>query len=122
MSENLKILPDSRAKSGRGATWTPEGFQIPIYCASCGVHSGSCPEETPFLFYLCPSCFATHGEDTLFAFMPDEIFFLEVQRAQEERYGHALNAIETEVMLGDPNSLESRLARDRKLLTPKAGD
>ena len=116
------ILPDCRATDQKGAVQSKAGYQVPIYCANCGVHAGWCPAETPFLFYHCQPCFEAYGDQTLFAFMPDEIFFKQVQEAQEAKYGHALNAVETEIMLGDPNSLESRLARDRTLLTPKAGE
>jgi hypothetical protein len=118
----LEILPDSRARDPKGARWTPNGFEIPIYCSSCHVGpAGWCPEETPFLFYICNACYAKHGEMTNVMFMPDEVFFREVAEAQVQKYGHALNAIETEIKLGDPESLESRLARDRKWLTPNAG-
>lgn len=117
-----EILPDSRAKAGRGVVQSKAGFQIPIYCASCHVHAGWCPAETVFLFYTCPSCHERLGPAQGVAYMPDEIFFLRVAAEQVERYGHALDAVETEIQLGDRNSLESRLVRDRALLTPKAGD
>lgn len=120
MSDN--ILPDSRARDVKGAVWTPNGFEVPIFCASCHAGpAGTCPEETPFLFYICDACFKKHGEDTNFLFMPDEVFFRQVAEAQTERYGRTLNAVETEIMLADPESLESKLARDRKWLTPNSG-
>lgn len=121
MNTNGLILPDSRAKETKGAKWTPNGFEIPVYCANCGDEGGTCPAEATFLFYLCTPCFEKHGEVTNVMFMPDEIFFKQVAEAQVETYGHALDAVETEIALGDPESLESRLARDRKWLTPHAG-
>jgi hypothetical protein len=116
-----EILPDCRARDPKGEVQTKSGYQTPIFCGSCGVHAGWCPAETKFLFYTCPGCFATYGPLTNVMYMPDEIFFQKVQEAQEEKYGHALNAVETEIMLGDPNSLESQLASSRAALTPKAG-
>ncbi len=116
------ILPDSRAKSGTGWTPTVMGGYVPIYCGNCGVPGGMVPEENmTFAFWLCKPCFATHGEITNTMVMPDEVFFEEVKQAQLERYGHNLNAEETVAALADPESLESRLAKDRVALTPSAG-
>lgn len=116
------ILPDSRAKSGAGWMASPMGGHVPIYCANCGVPGGMVPEANmTFAFWLCKPCFATHGELTNTMVMPDEVFWEEVRQAQHERHGHSLTAEETLIALADPESLESRLAKDRAALTPAAG-
>jgi hypothetical protein len=116
------ILPDSRARSAVGWVASPMGGHVPIYCANCGVAGGMVPEENmTFAFWLCKPCFATHGEITNTMVMPDEVFWEEVKHAQLEKHGHTLNAEETRLALADPESLESRLARDRGALTPHAG-
>ena len=131
--QGLTILPDSRAREGKGAVWVadrtqdgqfiPAHFEVPIYCASCGKGpAGTVPEENvTYIFYLCTPCFQTHGELTNVAFMPDDVFFKEVERAQMEKYGRCLSGAETEASLADPDSLESLLLRSKKALTPSAG-
>jgi hypothetical protein len=80
------------------------------------------PEENmTFAFWLCNLCFAKHGDITNTMVMPDEVFWEEVKQAQLDKHGHTLNVEETLVALADPESLESRLARDRGALTPAAG-
>lgn len=116
------ILPDSRTTANRGAMQSPQGFWVPIYCASCGCDGGKVPEENcTYVCWLCDSCFAKHGAATLGTIIPDQIFWEEVRQAQLAKYGRNLNEAETIASLADPESLESRLARSRAGLTPKAG-
>jgi len=121
------VLPDSRtrliATPHAAVNMGLAGFQVPIFCASCGAPGGHVPEENmTFVFWLCTPCFQAHGEITNTMVMPDEVFWEEVKQAQLAKYGRALNAEETERSLADPESLESRLARSRAALTPHAGD
>lgn len=120
------ILPDSRTRTihtprnsinmGAAAFWQP------IFCASCGIKGGNVPEENmSFAFWLCQECFDKHGHITTMYAMPDEVFFQKVIDAQIAKYGRVLTAAETQASLGDPESLESQLARDRSSLTPRSG-
>src|SRR4051812_5939621 len=123
---SLNILPDSRQRvlmTPKGAVnMGVAGFQVPIFCANCGVQGGTVPEENmTFAFWICTPCFAAHGEITNTMVMPDEVFWAEVQQAQETKYGRSLTADETALSLADPDSLESLLARSRAALTPHAG-
>lgn len=121
------ILPDSRQRT----IATPKdavnlgaaGFYVPIFCGSCGAPGGQVPQENmTFVSWFCNSCFEKYGDQTLLYVMPDEVFWAEVANAQQEKYGRSLTAEETVLSLADPDSLESRLARSRAALTPKAGE
>lgn len=74
-----------------------------------------------FAFYLCNTCAEKHGNIEGTYAEPDIIFWEKVKLAQIEKYGRTLTARETILSLADPESLESKLARDRKTLTPSAG-
>lgn len=124
---SLSLFPDSRLR----LIATPHdainvgvaGYWVPIFCASCGCDGGAVPQENmSFAFWLCNSCFDKHGASTLFMTTPDSVFWEEVKQAQLAKYGRFLTPEEVADKLTDPESLESRLARDRKLLTPHAGD
>ena len=118
----MDILPDSRAQGGRGAIMTAHGFVVPIFCASCGVEGGHCPEENmTFLYWVCTPCFAKYGEVANTMAMPDEIFWEEVTQAQVEHHGHFLSADELVLELANPDSLMSTLVRSRAAMTPRAG-
>lgn len=118
------ILPDSRTSTihtPKGAVMGTMGWEVPIFCASCGVEGGRVPQENMnFVFWLCKECFAKHGYLTNMMVMPDEVFWEEVKQAQLAKYGHNLNADETRLALSDPESLESRLARSRAAMTPRS--
>lgn len=116
------VLPDSRARSGRGAVMGPLGFMQPIFCASCHAEGGLVTEASmTFAFWLCNDCFATYGELTGMMVMPDEVFWRQVQEAQLAKYGRIPTAEEVRVLLTDPESLESTLARSKAAMTPKTG-
>ena len=92
---------------------------MPIYCAHCAKPGGYVPEENmTFVCWLCDDCYHTCGPLLNTLVMPDEVFWARVVAEQEAQHGHALNADETLRALADPNSLESKLARDRAALTP----
>lgn len=90
----IEILPDSRARAGRGSvpsqilggvSW------VPIYCANCGDPGGMVPEEnTTFAFWLCTPCFETHGEIAGMMAQPDSVFYEKVKQEQIEKYGREL--------------------------------
>lgn len=115
-------MPDSRAKTvltAKNVINRAGAFWVPIFCASCHVSGGHVPEENVnFAFYLCDPCAERYGDIDGMYMQPDAVFFARVQEAQMEKYGRALTADETVVALDDPNSLESRLAHQRKALTP----
>lgn len=118
------LLPDCRTSfiaTPRGATPGPGGFWVPLYCGNCGTEGGKVPEENmTFAFWLCGKC--EHlGQIAGTMQMPDEIFYAQVKQAQLEKYGRIPTAEEVEVLLADPESLESLLARSRAAMTPKGG-
>lgn len=86
-----EILPDSRARETRGRIFTPGGAWVPVFCANCGVHGGSCPEENmTFMFYLCNRCAETHGKIAGTLMMPDELFYEKLRLEQMDSYGRYL--------------------------------
>lgn len=92
-SNGRQVLPDSRAREGRGAvpTCTPMGWMVPIYCANCGVEGGLVPEEnTTFAFWLCNPCFGAYGEIAGTMAMPDEVFWERLKQEQLEKYRRML--------------------------------
>lgn len=94
-------------------------MMVPIYCAVCAKQGGYVPEENmTFAAWLCDDCYHTHGDPFNGMVMPDEVFWARVHAEQREQHGRELTPEETVVALADPNSLESRLARDRAVLTP----
>lgn len=90
------ILPDSRAKSGRGARLSVGGvFWIPIYCIHCGALGGSVPEEnTTFVSWLCNKCAPAHGLKANEMAMPDEVFWEKVIQEQLGSKGRLLTPTE----------------------------
>ena len=106
------VLPDSRAKAGRGAVPGPGGVWIPIFCASCGVEGGMVPAESmTFAFWLCVACFATHGALTNVMMLPDEVFWERVKHAQLETYGRVLTTEELQAVVEADASPLARLIR-----------
>ncbi len=93
--EHATILPESRLRT----VLTPKGarnrgvmgFNVPIFCASCGAQGGEVPEENmTFAFWLCNPCFATYGELTNMMVLPDEVFWERLKQEQLEKYGRLL--------------------------------
>lgn len=124
---DITILPDSRTNPTKtlGQSWNrgPLGIWVPIFCASCGAFGGSVPEgTTTSAFYLCDDkCVAKYGVIPGAVMVPDQVFFRELAEAQLEHYGRYLTEPELVNELADTGSVISRLAADRKNLTPKAG-
>lgn len=99
------ILPDSRAKNTKGRIFTPAGAFIPIYCANCGVHGGTCPEENMnFMFYLCQNCADTHGPIANTMLMPDELFYQKLKDEQLAAHGRYLNEFELSAIVAEDAS------------------
>lgn len=117
-----EVLPDSRARDPKGLIFSPMGWMVPIFCANCGCEGGLVPQEnTTFAFWQCTPCSEKYPAIAGTVAIPDEVFWERVKLEQLERYGRTLSAEETVAALADPESLESKLARDRRALTPKAG-
>lgn len=115
MSDVLNILPDSRAKETKGRVFTAGGVWVPFFCANCGRECGTCPEENMnFLFYLCKSCFQTHGEITGTMIMPDEVFFAKVAEEQLASYGRYLTHEEMLKVVEEDASPLATLLKDAR--------
>lgn len=115
------VLPDCRMQDRRQFVPGPMGNWVPTFCANCGRQGPLVPEENmTFAFWLCNPCFATCGELTVGMVMPDEVFWEAVIQAQLAKYGRIPNAAEIIMLLADPGSLESLLARSRDAMTPRA--
>lgn len=117
------VLPDSRARSGRGAisgefpklgklNW------VPIYCANCGVEGGMVLEENmDFAFYLCDerknNCAAKWSDLVGTMMVPDEVFWEKAHREMIEKYGRILDPPELVEILKDDSNSVTRLCKDR---------
>ena len=123
---SASLLPDSRARTittVRGAVCRAGVWHQPLYCANCGADGGLVPEaETTFAFYLCKPCFEAYGAIAGTYAVPDEVFWARVLEETRQSDGRALTPAEMVAALADPDSVLSRLARDRAVLTPSAGD
>lgn len=95
------ILPDSRAKSGRGAVIGKWGiYWIPVYCASCGVFYGRVPEEScTFAFWQCDKCFAKYGLVAGTMVEPETVFWQRVHQEIDEVYGRELTLEELQAIV-----------------------
>lgn len=123
MTTPITILPDSRPQVVRNS-WNRGalGYWRKIFCASCGADGGNVPESAcTFAFYLCDPCAEAYGNIPGMVMQPDAAFWETVHLESLEKVGRDLLPLEQEALLADPESWLSRLARDRKLLTPKAG-
>lgn len=115
MDASVNLLPDCRAKTTRGRIFTSGGAWIPVFCANCGTHGGSCPEENmTFMFYLCNKCAQTYGQIAGTMLMPDEVFFEQLRQEQMASYGHYLTQAElTAVVEADASPLATLLKQGR---------
>lgn len=109
------ILPDSRRRDRRQFVPSALGNQTPIFCANCGADGGLVPEEScTFAFYLCNPCFATCGELTTFAVMPDEVFFEKLKQEQLASYGRYLTEPEVAaIVAADASPLATLIKEGR---------
>jgi hypothetical protein len=109
------LLPDSRAKDTKGCIFTAAGVFVPVFCASCGAHGGSCPEENmTFLFYLCNKCAETYGDIAGTMLMPDEVFFQKLKEEQMASYGHYLTQPELAAVVEADASPLAKLLKEGK--------
>ncbi len=109
------ILPDSRAKTTKGRIFTPNGAWIPFFCANCGKHGGSCPEEhMTFMFYQCNACFTRYGVIAGTMAVPDKEFYAKVAQEQQEAYGRALTKPELLKVVEDDSSPLATLLKEAK--------
>jgi hypothetical protein len=123
----VDILPSSVTKvirDGKSGIFDLTGEMIewvPVFCASCGVGGMRVPlvqiASGGFVAWFCEAaqnnCAERYRDQTMFAKIPDEVFWAKVKQAQLESYGRELFAHEIEDQLHDPNSLMSKLARER---------
>ena len=86
-----EILPDCRAREGRGAIETPHGWWEPVYCGNCGKDGGIVPSDMSFAYYACDDCAAKLGPAPGMMFIPDELFWKKVIGEQLEKYGRLLS-------------------------------
>lgn len=94
------ILPDSRAKAGRGAVIGHWGiYWEPVYCANCGVFYGRVPEESSFAFWLCRSCYDKHGIPAGMMAEPESVFWETVSQEIDETYGRQLTIAELQAIV-----------------------
>jgi hypothetical protein len=108
------VLPDSRAKDTKARIFTPTGTWIPVFCANCGVHGGSCPEESTFLFYLCNACFKTYGEIAGTMAVPDKEFYDKIVQEQDETYGRQLSHNELLQVVQEDSTRLATLLKEAK--------
>lgn len=106
------ILPDSRARGGRGAVLGKWGvYWVPVYCASCGVFYGRVPEETcTFAFWQCDDCFKKYGLIAGTMVEPETVFWHKVAQEMDEKYGRELTPEELQSIVdADSSPLASLL-------------
>ena len=118
------ILPNSRLKEDKKVIFWPNGMKlVPLYCANCGVDSGSYVLESEwdsvknFACYLCDerqnNC-AAKWSPLLGVYMtPDEVFWTKLRNAQIEKFGRELTGPEIIEALKDENHIISKLAKER---------
>ena len=70
--------------------------------------------QQDFAFWLCNGCAEKHGNIPGTFMVPDEVYWQRVKDAQLERYGRELDATEVLDQLRDPESMISKLARERQ--------
>jgi hypothetical protein len=113
------LLPDSRLKDNKGALRLPFANRmpmnwVPIFCANCGAPGGWVPEDTTtFAFYLCNPCAEKWSPLAGTMAVPDEVFWQKVRDAEMEQYGRVLSTPEVIEALNDPESVLSKLAKER---------
>lgn len=128
---SVDVLPDSRARDRKGATYDASWgcWLIPVYCANCGKQWGMVPEHhMRFAFVLCQGCAETHGDPAHVMKEPDQAFFerMAAEREQAVRRNPALLQMDPALAdltwmtreLENPNSALSKLAEEwRKTVT-----
>lgn len=114
MSAVADMLPTSVARELRGRVMRRGVPWVPIFCANCGCDGGFVPEAAcDFAFYLCEPCAEKWSPLAGTMLVPDEVFWRKLNDAQLERYGRHLSVPELLNQLANPESMISKLAKDR---------
>jgi len=108
------ILPDSRAKTTRGAVMRGSVAWVPVFCANCGKDGGLCHELSTHMFYLCNGCFKTYGEIAGTMAVPDSVAIANMVAEQEEAYGRQLSHNELLQVVADDNTPLATLLKEFK--------
>ena len=109
----VDLYPSSIPKVTRGLIYHLGINWKPIYCANCGVDAGLIPEDATCAFSLCDDCGQVHGVPPGMMQLPDEAHWSKVNDAQLEKYGRVLDPLEQLDELRDPDSMLSKLVRDK---------
>lgn len=119
--ERLDLLPDCRAREGRGAQ-PVKGFdgvtwEEPVYCANCGVRAGYATqvESLTFIFVLCDDCGRLESMIAASAApMPDEVTLRYIKQEQLDVHGRELTPDELrKVVESDTSPLATLLKKGR---------
>lgn len=107
----------------KGAEFRVGIYWEPAFCANCGKLAGRSPvyDDQNFICVICPACAEQWAPLAGTMLVPDEVFQKMVEEVQLEEYGRVLAPNEVAAELDIQESVISKLARERKLLTPKAG-
>jgi hypothetical protein len=112
----IEVLPDSRAKSGRGSVMidTPYGrlWHVPLFCGNCGDAGPLVTENCTFAFWLCPKCETKWSPLVGMLAVPDEIFFARLKQEQIEQCGREMTLPELVTAISDESNILSKLARE----------
>lgn len=121
---DAEIYPSSLTRALKGHVWNAawQCWMVPVFCPSCSVAGPlvaepSIADGTGWVCWFCEDCAVSYRDQTEVMVIPDEVYWSKVAAAMEEHYGHVLAPHEIVTELGDPNSLVSKLVRDR----PKRG-
>jgi hypothetical protein len=109
------ILPDCKLREPKRLVFQGQTAWTPIFCANCGKDGGLVMEsDVDFAFYLCDPCTLRWGVPAGCMATPDEVFWAKVKAAQIEEYGRELQPGEIIAELAEPNSIISKLAREKE--------
>lgn len=123
MSAESLLIPLSVARERRGVVIRDGIPWVPIFCCSCSISGGLVPEEsiesgTGWVGYVCDDCAPKYASDTMLMVVPDQLWAEKFNQAQIDKYGRLLSLVELADQLRDPNSLISKLERERKGFKP----
>lgn len=119
--DRVDVLPDSRAKAGRGAKpirgIAGVRWLEPVYCANCGRKAGYATqvESLNFVFVLCDDCGRTSGIiEASNALTPDEKRWRHIKEEQLDVHGRELTPEElTKIVASDTSPLATLLKQGR---------
>jgi hypothetical protein len=84
------VLPDSRAKTIRGAVYRGSQEWVPVFCANCAKEGPLALATSTHLFWMCNPCFASKGHITGTMVVPDQAYYQKVAQEQLEAHGRYL--------------------------------